>query len=72
MSELSFPFPIPCIGILGLLMHKMECLWFTVTSRDFILEAFWKSIIKMMLEWALPQLQWEAKELKQTIYSEMH
>jgi hypothetical protein len=45
-SDFGFPFPISCVGILGLSLHEEKGFWLAVTSQDFILEAAWKPFIK--------------------------
>jgi hypothetical protein len=45
-SNFGFPFPIPCVGVLGLPSHEEEGFWLAVTSRDFILEAAWEPFVK--------------------------
>jgi hypothetical protein len=47
-SDFSLSFPIPGIGILGLLLHKEEGSRFAITSQDFILEAIWESFVKLV------------------------
>jgi hypothetical protein len=49
-SDFSFPFPISCIGVLGLSSHEEEGFWLAITSRDFVLEAAWKPFIKSVLK----------------------
>jgi hypothetical protein len=48
MSDFGFPFPISHISVLGLLSHEEKGFWLAITSRDFILEAVWKSFVKLV------------------------
>jgi hypothetical protein len=45
-SNFGFPLPVSCVGVLGLSSHEKEGFWLAITSRDFVLEAAWKSFIK--------------------------
>jgi hypothetical protein len=48
VSDFSFSFPMPCIGVLGLLSHEEEGSQFAVTSRDFVLEVIREPLIKLV------------------------
>jgi hypothetical protein len=50
VSDFGFPFPISCIGVLGLLSHEEKGFWLAVTLRDFILEVVWEPFVKPVSE----------------------